>query len=159
MKKVAIIGIQGVPAKYGGFESLVENIIGENCSEGVKYTVFCSGRDMSERLEEYKGCELKYVGLSANGVQSVVYDVVSMCRALRGYDVMLVLGVSGCLFLPIVKLLSKVKVVVNIDGLEHRRGKWGKVAFLCYLRRGIRNKKKKHENNNLPNNGHMLTFH
>ena len=128
MKKVAIIGIQGVPAKYGGFESLVENIIGENCSEGVKYTVFCSGRDMSERLEEYKGCELKYVGLSANGVQSVVYDVVSMCRALRGYDVMLVLGVSGCLFLPMVKWLSKVKVVVNIDGLEHRRGKWGKVA-------------------------------
>ena len=56
MKKVAIIGIQGVPAKYGGFESLVENIIGENCSEGVKYTVFCSAKDMSERLTEYKGC-------------------------------------------------------------------------------------------------------
>lgn len=128
MKKIAIIGTQGVPAKYGGFESLVENIIGENCSKGVEYTVFCSSKDMPERLQEYKGCRLKYVGLSANGVQSVAYDVVSMCRALRGYDVMLVLGVSGCLFLPIVKLLSKVKVVVNIDGLEHRRGKWGRVA-------------------------------
>ncbi len=128
MKKVAIIGIQGVPAKYGGFESLVENIIGENCSAGVKYTVFCSSKDMPERLQEYKGCRLKYVGLSANGVQSVVYDIASMCRALRGYDVMLVLGVSGCLFLPMVKLLSRVKVVVNIDGLEYRRGKWGRVA-------------------------------
>ena len=31
MKKVAIVGTQGVPAKYGGFETLVENIIGENC--------------------------------------------------------------------------------------------------------------------------------
>lgn len=128
MKKIAIIGTQGVPAKYGGFESLVENIIGENCSKGVEYTVFCSSKDMPERLQEYNGCRLKYVGLSANGVQSVVYDIVSMCRALRGYDVMLVLGVSGCLFLPIVKLLSRVKVVVNIDGLEHRRGKWGRVA-------------------------------
>ena len=29
MKQVAIIGTQGVPARYGGFESLVENIIGE----------------------------------------------------------------------------------------------------------------------------------
>lgn len=128
MKKVAIIGIQGVPAKYGGFESLVENIIGENCSAGVEYTVFCSSKDMPEKLLEYKGCRLKYVGLSANGRQSVAYDIVSMCRALRGYDVMLVLGVSGCLFLPIVKLLSSVKVVVNIDGLEFRRGKWGRVA-------------------------------
>ena len=128
MKKIAVIGIQGVPAKYGGFESLVENIIGENCSEGVKYTVFCSGKDMKERLVEYKGCELKYVGLSANGKSSVAYDVISMCRAMRGYDVMLVLGVSGCLFLPFVKWFSKAKVIVNIDGLEHRRGKWGRLA-------------------------------
>ena len=29
MKKVAIIGTVGVPAKYGGFETLVENLIGE----------------------------------------------------------------------------------------------------------------------------------
>lgn len=34
MKQVAIVGIQGVPAKYGGFETLVENIIGDNCSPG-----------------------------------------------------------------------------------------------------------------------------
>ena len=133
MKKVAIIGIQGVPAKYGGFESLVENIIGENCADDVKYTVFCSATDMPERLESYKGCELKYVPLSANGAQSVVYDIVSMCRALKGYDVLLVLGVSGCLFLPIVELFSKSKVVVNIDGLEHRRKKWGSMAR-CFLR-------------------------
>lgn len=40
MKKIAIVGIQGVPAKYGGFESLVENIIGDNCPRDVHYTVF-----------------------------------------------------------------------------------------------------------------------
>lgn len=40
MKQVAIVGIQGVPAKYGGFETLVENIIGDNCSPEVCYTVF-----------------------------------------------------------------------------------------------------------------------
>ena len=42
MKRVAIVGTQGVPAKYGGFETLVENIIGENCAPGIEYTVFCS---------------------------------------------------------------------------------------------------------------------
>lgn len=41
--KVAIIGTQGVPAKYGGFETLVENIIGENASPEIQYTVFCIG--------------------------------------------------------------------------------------------------------------------
>ena len=39
MKKVAIIGVVGVPANYGGFETLVENIIGENASEDVEYTI------------------------------------------------------------------------------------------------------------------------
>lgn len=47
MKKVAIIGTQGVPAKYGGFETLVENIIGDNASPNVEYTIFCSAKDYS----------------------------------------------------------------------------------------------------------------
>ena len=38
----------------------------------------------------------------------------------------LILGVSGCVFLPIYRLFSKKKLIINIDGLEHRRDKWGK---------------------------------
>lgn len=124
MKRVAILGTQGVPAKYGGFETLVENIIGENCSDDVEYTVFCSGKDMPERLPEYKGAKLKYVNFRANGVQSIPYDIVSMMRSMRGYDTIMVLGVSGCIFLPFLKLFSRSKIIVNIDGLEHRRAKW-----------------------------------
>lgn len=125
---VAIVGTQGVPAKYGGFESLVENIIGENCPSDVKYTIFCSSRDMPSTIPEHKGAILKYVSLHANGIHSIPYDILSLCRVLRGYDVVLILGVSGCFFLPIFRLMSKSKVIVNIDGLEHRRAKWGKLA-------------------------------
>ena len=53
MKQVAIIGTQGVPARYGGFESLVENIIGENCPADIRYTVFCSSKDLSSRNSSY----------------------------------------------------------------------------------------------------------
>lgn len=124
MKRVAILGTQGVPAKYGGFETLVENIIEDNCSDDVEYTVFCSGKDMPERLPEYKGAKLKYVNFRANGVQSIPYDIVSMMLSMRGYDTIMVLGVSGCIFLPFLKLFSRSKIIVNIDGLEHRRAKW-----------------------------------
>ena len=67
MKRVAIIGTQGVPANYGGFESLVENMIGENCSPNIMYTVFCISKDM-QKIRVYKGARLKYVPLHANGV-------------------------------------------------------------------------------------------
>ena len=136
-KKVAIIGTQGVPARYGGFESLVENLL-ENASETVEYTVFCSSKDIkygtSEASEKrpvsYKGARLQYVGLRANGPQSMFYDLLSMLRCLHGYDTLLVLGVSGCLFLPLVRLFlsRKTKLVINIDGLEHKRDKWNKLA-------------------------------
>ena len=128
MIKVAIIGTQGVPAKYGGFESLVENLLGDNCPDDVKYTVFCSGKDMHEKLSQYKRATLKYIPLKANGAQSVPYDILSLCKALKGYDVVLVLGVSGCLFLPIFHLLNSKKLIINIDGMEYKRDKWGKIA-------------------------------
>ena len=124
MKKVAIIGIQGVPANYGGFETLVENIIGENCSNGIEYTVFCSSKDMPTKITEHKGAKLKYVCFKANGVQSIPYDIVSMMRSICGYDTLLILGVSGCTFLPVFKLFCRKRIIVNIDGLEYRRAKW-----------------------------------
>ena len=124
MKKVAIIGTQGIPANYGGFETLVENIIGDNCSGDIQYTVFCSSKDMPSKIKEHKGARLKYVPLRANGVQSIPYDILSMMRSICGYDTILILGVSGCIFLPVFKLFCRKKVIVNIDGLEYRRAKW-----------------------------------
>jgi glycosyltransferase involved in cell wall biosynthesis len=128
MKHIAIIGTQGVPANYGGFESLVENIIGENKSPDIEYTVFCSSKDMQPHIKEHKGARLKYVPLSANGAQSVPYDILSLFRLPKGTDVILILGVSGSLILPFFRLFSKKKIIINIDGLEHRRDKWGKRA-------------------------------
>ena len=128
MKKVAVVGTQGVPAKYGGFETLVENIIGDNCSADIQYTIFCSSKDFRVRHDSYKNCRLLYVPLHANGVQSILYDIWSLCRTMRGYDTILVLGTSGCCFLPFFRLFCHTRLIVNIDGLEHRRGKWGKWA-------------------------------
>lgn len=128
-KRVAIIGSQGVPAKYGGFETLVENIISRHKPEEVEYTVFCSAPDMDMTATEYKGAHLRYVNLRAHGKMSVPYDIISMIKALRGYDTILLLGVSGGIFVPLYRMLAwKKRVIVNIDGLEHTRKKWGTLA-------------------------------
>ncbi len=129
-----MVGIQGVPAKYGGFETLVDNIIGENCSPDVEYTVFCSAKDYDTRASHHKGAKLKYVRwFHANGKQSILYDVMSMLHCTGGYDTVVVLGVSGCLFLPVFRLFFRKNLIVNIDGLEHKRAKWGRFAR-WYLR-------------------------
>lgn len=128
MKRVAIIGTVGVPASYGGFETLVENLISKNASNNVEYLVYCSGKSYKERLVSYKGAHLDYISLKANGFQSTLYDIYSMIKTTNKYDVALVLGVSGCIFLPFFRFWFKKKLIVNIDGLEHQREKWGKFA-------------------------------
>ena len=132
--KVAIIGTVGIPANYGGFETLVENMVLQNHSDDLEYSVYCSGKNYNTRHWVYKGAKTIYLPLKANGVQSIPYDVLSILHALRQADVLLILGVSGCIILPLIRLFSKKRIIVNIDGLEHRRDKWKKPVrkFLKY---------------------------
>lgn len=132
--KVAIIGTVGVPANYGGFETLVEQLVRHNNNENLQYAVYCSSQSYSDERWVYHGAKTEYVGLNANGIQSIPYDIISLIKASRRSDVILVLGVSGCAFLPVFRLFSKRKLIINIDGLEHKRDKWGKWVrrFLKY---------------------------
>lgn len=126
-KKIAIIGTVGIPAKYGGFETLTEYLT-KFTSEKFEITVFCSLKSSSERIEKYNGVNLEYINLKANGIQSIPYDIISILRSLKIADTLLILGVSGCVILPLVKLFCNKKIIVNIDGLEWKRDKWGWAA-------------------------------
>ncbi len=123
--KVAIIGSAGIPSKYGGFETLVDKLVG-NLEDKFEFHVYCSKKiyTKEERVSHYKGAKLHYVPINANGISSVLYDIVSMIHALLYADQLLVLGVSGGLFIPIIKLFTNKIVIAHIDGLEWRRGKW-----------------------------------
>ncbi|MBN3063860.1 DUF1972 domain-containing protein [Pectobacterium quasiaquaticum] len=124
MKKIAVIGTVGIPACYGGFESLVENLTLYK-SGGYKYYVFCSKKNYKYKLLSYNSAELIYLPLNANGIQSIFYDILSLIRCLfLKPDTVLILGISGGIFIPFFRLLSRSKIITNIDGLEWKRDKW-----------------------------------
>jgi glycosyltransferase involved in cell wall biosynthesis len=125
--KIAIVGSVGVPASYGGFETLVESLID---GDEHQFTVYCSSKYYKLRPATYKGAKLVYIPLNANGPMSVVYDILSCLHALlSGHRNLLILGVSGAIILPVFRLLfPSVKLVTNIDGIEWRREKWQGLA-------------------------------
>ncbi|GAA0868160.1 glycosyltransferase [Brevundimonas basaltis] len=128
---MAIVGTLGVPAAYSGFETLVEHLVryNEGLSCPVELVVYCSARHFKERPASYRGAELRYLELDANNASSILYDAVSMASALKhGVDAILLLGVSGAIALPFVRLFSRAKIVTNIDGIEWRRDKWQGLA-------------------------------
>lgn len=129
--KIAIIGTVGIPARYGGFETLADHLV-SHLSEKYDFTVYCSKNKYSkeERISTYKGASLQYIPLDANGIQSIPYDTLSILHALRKNDVLLVLGVAGAWILPFVKFFTHIKIIISIDGIEWKRDKWSLLTKL-----------------------------
>jgi glycosyltransferase involved in cell wall biosynthesis len=125
LKTIAIIGSAGIPARYGGFETLAQNLVLKLCSR-FRFIVYCSKRLYSkhERMKPDNYADLVYIPLNSNGFQSIIYDIMAIIHAVRKADILLILGVSGCLILPFIKLFSGKKIITHIDGLEWKRDKW-----------------------------------
>src|SRR3989339_1461609 len=124
-KKVAIIGSAGLPANYGGFETLV-NYLSLKKNPNIDYTVFCQKTPKKNRLNYFNGSRLKYLPFKANGIQSIIYDITSIIISWFTYDTLLILGTSGSIILPFLRIFKKTKTIVNFGGLEWKRDKWGK---------------------------------
>jgi len=91
--------------------------------------VYCSSKSYPTKAPSYLSAQLKYVPLNANSVQSIVYDMVSLVSAVwNRNNVILLLGVSGAVALPLIRLFSSAKIITNIDGIEWRREKWQGLA-------------------------------
>lgn len=120
-KSLAIIGIQGIPNKYGGFETLVE-FLTKYLSNDFNITVFCSSKAYKNRIKKYNNATLKYLPINANGGESIIYDSLSLLLSLS-FDKILILGSSGGLIMPLLKIW-KFKFILNIGGIDWKRSKW-----------------------------------
>jgi glycosyltransferase involved in cell wall biosynthesis len=129
MKKVAIIGTVGLPANYGGFETLTNHLV-KNLGGKYQFSVYCSSKKYKkeEQLKSFAGAKLIYLPINANGIQSIIYDSISIIHALFYADVLLILGVAGAWMLPFVRLFTNKRIVISIDGIEWKRDKWSPLA-------------------------------
>lgn len=125
-KRVAIIGSVGIPANYGGFETLAQQLA-LHLGSCFNVTVYCSAPHYQQRPTTFGKARLKYIPLKANGWQGIFYDIWSIFHAIKKHDTLLILGVTGVIVLPLIKIF-RIKTIVHIDGLEWRRDKWRPMA-------------------------------
>ena len=143
MVHVFIVGSKGIPAKYGGFETFVENLTAGKQSREIMYHVSCMNND--EKHFEYNGADCFNVRVPLPGapgrifhVGLVLNQVEEWAKAHSGEKVIVyILGCRiGPLLIPHAKKLHKlgVKIFCNPDGLEWKRSKWNALAkkFLRY---------------------------
>lgn len=123
-KKVAIVGTNGLPAMYGGYETLAEYLT-KYLADKFDFTVYCS-KTQPKLYDIYNGSRLLFIPLKANGWQSIIYDICTLFHAAYNSDIILYLGPGAGYFIPLIKLFRK-SIIVNHGGLnEWEREKYSK---------------------------------
>lgn len=122
-----MIGQKGVPATYGGVEHHVEQV-GRLLAqrEDVEVTVYCRRQYGSDLSGEYKGMRLvRTPTLASKHLEAISHSLTSTVHALlSGVDVVHYHALGPAMVAPLVRYLSRGKVVLTVHGLDHERAKW-----------------------------------
>jgi hypothetical protein len=116
-KRIAIIGTHGVPAKYGGFETLSDYLC-QHLGADYSMTVYCYNKLYPDKLRSYHHAKLIYLPIYASGFKGIFYDLVSYIHALIFSDIILFLSPVGSGFIAPLKYLFGKRLIVNHGGLN-----------------------------------------
>lgn len=129
-KSVSVIGTRGYPSYYGGFETAIRKIAPYLAERGWDVTVYGRG-PVSLRPGDVVNTSVKRVntlGFEKKSLSTLSYGFTSVVHAIRKKpDVALVMNVANGYWLPLLKMAG-IRTVVNVDGIEWERAKWGKLA-------------------------------
>jgi glycosyltransferase involved in cell wall biosynthesis len=128
------MGTRGIPARYGGFETFYENLGPRLAGRGHEVTVYgrphSTGRRGSGRYRQVRVINLP--SIRTKHLETISHTALSGIHGLtQRYDIVYVCGVGNAPILWLPRIASKV--VLNVDGADFRRAKWGRFAT-WYLR-------------------------
>ncbi len=133
---IGIIGTRGIPANYGGFETFAEQLATRLCEGGHRVTVYGRSRFVNRQLALYRGVRIRVLpAVPHKYLETVSHTALSVLAALfAGHDIALICNAANA-FLAGIPQLAGQRVVLNLDGIERQRRKWG-LAGRAYYRLG-----------------------
>jgi len=129
VKTLRILGTRGVPAAHGGFETFAEQLALYLVERGWKVVVYCQHEGHGPAYDDsWQGVDRHNIPVGGNGsLSSVKFDWLATRHAAHHRDLCLTLGYNTAVFCLLLRLAG-VPNVINMDGIEWRRAKWGLLA-------------------------------
>jgi len=126
---VRILGTHGVPAAYGGFETAAENVGLYLRDQGWNVIVYCQiPGEGPTTTDEWNGLQRVLVHEPHEGWKGTsAFDLTTVRHAMREHedgDVWLTFGYNTGVF-DIIPRLRRIPNVINMDGMEWTRRRWG----------------------------------
>lgn len=128
-KSVNILGIRGIPAAHGGFETFAAHLAPYLRDHGWTVNVYCQiepdaqGNLPADYEDDYQGIRRINIASKPGSVGSIAFDWRCVLDARRRGGVNLVLGYNTAVFSLLLRLSGK-PVAMNMDGVEWKRAKW-----------------------------------
>lgn len=128
-KHIVILGIRGVPAQHGGFETFAEYLCRYLIVHDWHVTVYCQEDGSGPVYQsEWESVNRIHIPIKNTGpLGTIIFDLKSVVHSLRHDGVFLTLGYNTAIFNLLHRLKGKNNVI-NMDGIEWKRQKWGMVA-------------------------------
>lgn len=132
-KNVVVIGTRGYPSFYGGFETAVRHLAPYLADKGWNVTVF--GRPEAIRAGTAADVRVNSVttrGIETKSLSTLSFGLTATLKTISMKpDVALVMNVANGYWLPLLRIF-RIPTVVNVDGIEWQREKWGWFAKMVF---------------------------
>jgi glycosyltransferase involved in cell wall biosynthesis len=132
--RIAILGDRGIPARYGGYSTLIEEIsVQLTADHDFEVVVYCRSQYYPDRAPSFKGVRLVYIPVLRNKyLESVLHTAMSTIHSLfLRLDAVLVIDPANAINLPLLRLFGR-PAALHTDGLGFKRKKWGPIARAYY---------------------------
>ncbi len=133
--RIGMLGLYGMPLPqlhFTGFETAFGEIAPRLAAAGHEVTIYCRASHYPEalRVKEFKGVRLRYVpSPGGKNLSGLISTPLASLHALTfgRYDLFFFVNVGMGHHAALCRALG-ARVVMNVDGLDWKRAKWGPVA-------------------------------
>jgi len=127
--RIAMLGMRGVPANYGGLEKVAEEIGARLVERGHHVTAYCRSNHAATHEPSYRGItRVELPSFRQKHLDTPTHTTAATLHALtRASDILHVFGVGNAAWLPPLNIAGRA-TVISVDGMDWRRRKWGFIA-------------------------------
>jgi glycosyltransferase involved in cell wall biosynthesis len=127
--RIALLGSRGFPHTYSGYEVFIGEVAPRLVSRGHEVIVYCRSGLFEKRPKTCQGVQLVYLPTIETKVLSTpTHTLLSMFDVLfRSVDVIFVVNLVNAFHCILPRLMGK-PVAINVDGLDWKRDKWGRIG-------------------------------
>ena len=127
--RIALLGTRGIPARYSGFETFYEQLAVRLVQRGHQVTVYNRSHFIKDVQGRYQGARLvSLASIPTKHLDTITHTLLSSLHALtQGFDVAYycIVGNSPLVWIP---RLAGARTLLNVDGEDWSREKWGAFA-------------------------------